>query len=112
MQHWQIYRKWNGLFFEECYAAFLAGRADEDPSETWYMGEIGFFDFYIVPLAKKLKECGVFGKSSDEYLDYAIQNRNEWAMKGRKIVAEMIAKAQKETGATNAKAQSIPRNAA
>jgi hypothetical protein len=29
-------------------------------------GEIGFFDFYIIPLAKKLKECGVFGVSSDE----------------------------------------------
>jgi hypothetical protein len=28
--------------------------------------EIGFFDFYIIPLAKKLKECGVFGVSSDE----------------------------------------------
>jgi hypothetical protein len=28
--------------------------------------EIGFFDFYIIPLAKKLKDCGVFGVSSDE----------------------------------------------
>jgi len=33
---------------------------------NWYRGEIGFFDFYIVPLAKKLKECGVFGVSSGE----------------------------------------------
>jgi hypothetical protein len=29
-----------------------------------YDGEIGFFDFYIIPLARKLKECGVFGVSS------------------------------------------------
>jgi len=40
-----------------------------------YKGEIGFFDFYIIPLAKKLKECGVFGVSSDEYLNYATKNR-------------------------------------
>jgi hypothetical protein len=44
-----------------------------DPSENWYQGEIGF-DFYIIPLAK-LKDCGVFGVSSDEYLNYALKNR-------------------------------------
>lgn len=31
----------------------------------------GFFDFYIIPLAKKLKDCGVFEVSSDEYLNSA-----------------------------------------
>jgi 3'5'-cyclic nucleotide phosphodiesterase len=90
MQHWHIYRKWNQRFFAECYVAFLTGRAEKNPADYWYNGEIGFFDFYIVPLAKKLKECGVFGKSSGEYLDYAIRNRNEWEAKGRDVVAEMI----------------------
>jgi hypothetical protein len=32
------------------------------------------FRLYIIPLAKKLKECGVFA-SSDEYLNYAMKNR-------------------------------------
>ena len=50
----------------------------KDPSEFWYNGEIGFFDNYIIPLAKKLKDCNVFGVSSDECLNYALQNRNEW----------------------------------
>ena len=59
----------------ECYAAYKAGRAEKDPSVNWYEGEIGFFDYYIIPLAKKLKECGVFGVSSGEYLDYAMRNR-------------------------------------
>lgn len=31
--------------------------------------------FYIIPLAKKLKECQVFGVSSDEYRNYAEKNR-------------------------------------
>lgn len=78
MQHWHVYRKWNERFFIECYAAFKNGRAEKDPSTRWYEGELGFFDFYIIPLAKKLKECGVFGVSSGEYLDYAMKNRNEW----------------------------------
>jgi hypothetical protein len=72
----------------ELSKAYLEGRAENDPSENWYKGEMGFFDFYIIPLAKKLKNCGVFGVSSDEYLQYAQQNRHEWELKGQEIVAE------------------------
>lgn len=89
MQHWHIYQKWNKQFFHECYEAYLSGQAQVNPSEGWYDGEIAFFDFYIIPLAKKLKDCGVFGKSSDEYLKYAMANREEWEVRGKDIVAEM-----------------------
>jgi len=90
MQHWHIYRKWNELLFQEMYLAYKNRRAEKDPSEFWYEGELGFYDFYIIPLAKKLKECGVFGVSSDEYLNYALKNREEWELKGKRIVAEMV----------------------
>lgn len=96
MQHWAIYRRWNEKFYRECYLAFKQGRAEEDPTEGWYKGELGFFDFYIIPLAKKLKECGVFGVSSDEYMLYAQQNRTEWEKRGEKIVEEMAARAKKD----------------
>jgi class 3 adenylate cyclase len=89
MQHWNIYRKWNKNLFEEMTLAFQEGRAERDPLEFWYEGELGSFDFYIIPLAKKLKDCGVFGVSSDEYLNYAMKNRKEWERCGREIVAEM-----------------------
>ena len=53
---------------------------------------LSFFSLFSrtgsIPLAKKLKDCGVFGVSSDEYLNYAIQNRQEWEVKGKEIVAE------------------------
>lgn len=94
MQHWHIYRKWNERFFMECYEAYRKGRADTDPTVGWYKGELGFFDFYIIPLAKKLKECGVFGIASGEYLDYAIRNRSEWEAKGQEVVEEMARKVQ------------------
>ena len=45
-----------------------------------------------IPLAKKLKECGVFGVSSDEYLNYAVKNRQEWEIRGAEIVASMVEK--------------------
>ena len=78
----------------ECYKAFKEGRAEKDPAEYWFPGEIGFFDFYIIPLAKKLKDCGVFGVSSDEYLNYATKNREEWLARGETVVSEMIQKAK------------------
>lgn len=70
----------------ECYGAYKAERAKDDPSTNWYKGEIAFFDHYIIPLAKKLKECGVFGVASDEYLNYAVANREEWVREGERIV--------------------------
>lgn len=90
MQHWHVYTKWNERLFREMMEAWKSGRADSNPADGWYEGELGFFDFYIIPLAKKLKECGVFGVSSDEMLNYAVYNRGEWAQRGKEIVAEMV----------------------
>jgi len=71
------------------YRAYEMGRLDVNPIDRWYQGGIGFFDFYIIPLAKKLKDCGVFGVSSDEYLSYALQNRKEWERRGKGILEDM-----------------------
>ncbi len=46
----------------------------------------------MIPLAGKLKECGVFGVSSDEYLNYALENRREWAAKGEDVVRTLALK--------------------
>lgn len=101
MQHWHVYRKWNERFFAECYKAYQEGRAEKNPADNWYEGEKGFFDFYIIPLAKKLRECGVFGVSSDEYLNYAIQNRKEWEVRGPEVVSEMVEQLERELAAAS-----------
>jgi hypothetical protein len=72
------------------YFGYLQGRSEKDPSTNWYEGELWFFDFYVLPLARKLKECGVFGVSSEEYLDYAVRNRSEWARKGKEVAKTML----------------------
>lgn len=91
MQHWHVFRKWNERLFNEMYSAYQTGRIEKNPAEGWYQGELGFFDFYIIPLAKKLETCGVFGVSSHEYLSYAEANRKEWEEKGNEIVEEYLA---------------------
>ncbi|KAG7360245.1 adenylate/guanylate cyclase [Nitzschia inconspicua] len=89
MQHWATYQKFNCRLFEERYIAWLNGHMEKEPSLGWYGGEIWFFDNYIIPLAKKLYKCGVFGVSYHEFLNYANENRKEWEMKGEAIVAKM-----------------------
>jgi class 3 adenylate cyclase len=91
MQHWHIYQKWNRRLFNEQYTAFIEGKETENPSLSWFQGELDFFDHYVIPLAKNLEECNVFGVSCDEYLSYALENRHEWSLKGEQIVVEMIA---------------------
>jgi hypothetical protein len=86
MQHWHVYQRWNKRLFTEMYDAYKAGRGDKDPLDGWYVGELWFFDNYVIQLAKKLRECEVFGVDCDQLLDYATQNRMEWERKGADIV--------------------------
>lgn len=98
------------------------GRVDTNPADTWYEGELAFFDYCkllflyidslqqirisqspsdIIPLAKKLKDCGVFGVSSDEYLSYAEKNCKEWKHKGKRAVSEMLSNFAKDSSSTS-----------
>lgn len=90
MQHWHVYAKWNERLFHEMYKAFKDGRLKEDPSEQWYQQELDFFDNYVIPIAKDLYTCGVFGVSSDELSNYAQVNRKEWAEKGGSLVKQYL----------------------
>ena len=58
----------------------------------------GFFDYYIIPLTQKLKDCGVFGVSSGEFLDFARKNREEWERQGEEVVAGMIEDCERKYG--------------
>mmetsp|Transcript_28086 Transcript_28086/g.51174 ORF Transcript_28086/g.51174 Transcript_28086/m.51174 type:complete len:459 (+) Transcript_28086:297-1673(+) len=90
MQHWEAFTKWNKRLYRELSKGYREGRGSMDPREGWCDGEIGFFDFYIIPLAKKLKECGVFGSAASEYLDYASENRRRWEEEGKETVRVMV----------------------
>jgi hypothetical protein len=89
MQSFRTYLKWSEKLFEEMYQAHHAGRADRDPSAGWYMGELAFFDKFVIPLATRLRDCGIFGASGDEYLKNALENRRLWADKGKSIARDM-----------------------
>ena len=80
----------NSKLFEEAYFAFKAGRAEADPSLTWYQDEIKFFDTYVIPLATKMKECELFDASCEDGIRYATSNREQWVTSGEEEVASMV----------------------
>lgn len=81
--------------------AFCSGHLAKNPADFWYEGELGFLNHYIIPLAKKLKECEVFGVSCDEFLNYAEANLQEWELKGKAIVAEFSKKYNAKNASDN-----------
>jgi hypothetical protein len=96
MQPWAIYRDWNERLFAEHYQAFKEGKSDVDPSSIWFKAEIAFLDFYILPLAKRLQDCGVFGRLGNECYGFAKANRLAWRLKGPSAVNDMIRKVSLE----------------
>jgi len=90
MQHWHVYVKWNMRLFDEMKSAFLAGRMGADPAKFWYEGEMKFYDNYVIPLARKLKNINLFGVSSDECLNYAMRNRAEWEVRGKALLEQKL----------------------
>ena len=90
MQNFQTYLKWNERLFEEMYTAYNDGRAEHDPSLQWYVAELAYFDKFVIPLATRLSDCGVFGDSGSDYLIHAMENRKLWKERGKELVSKML----------------------
>mmetsp|Transcript_33847 Transcript_33847/g.82044 ORF Transcript_33847/g.82044 Transcript_33847/m.82044 type:complete len:139 (-) Transcript_33847:201-617(-) len=82
----------------QSYEAYLHhGRVDKNPAVFGIRVKLVSFDFYSIPLSKKLRDCGVFGATSDENLNYTESNRALWVQGGEAIVQEILAKYQPKT---------------
>jgi class 3 adenylate cyclase len=89
MQDFHSYKRWNErLFFEMC-DAYENGRLGTEPSSNWYEQEMQFFNQVVIPLATKLKDCGVFGIAGDNALACAQANRKKLVVKGAVVVTEL-----------------------
>ena len=110
MQHFSTFTKWNKHLYHEVLAAHMCGRtlahheqrrgdnatnAPEihHPKENWYDSQIGFFSFYIIPLAERLDACGAFSED-DKFAPLAVQNMEQWKEFGREITLLMVKEAE------------------
>eukprot|EP00980_Cylindrotheca_fusiformis_P018898 scaffold6315_cov116-Cylindrotheca_fusiformis.AAC.9 len=95
MQSWELYREWNERLFNETYTAFRDGRAEKDPSESWYQRELWFFDNWVLPLTHSLKRSGVLNIISEQLLEQANQNKLRWEREGQEVCEAMLLAAKK-----------------
>ena len=89
MQSWDIFVKWNTRLFIELNDAYVSGRGN-NPASNWFNGQIGFFDYYVIPLAKRLQQSGVFGIAGDSFVENAVNNKNRWQQDGLMIVNNIL----------------------
>jgi hypothetical protein len=86
-----VYKKWSMRQYQEALEAFKSGRTESLPTNSWHQAELSLFDDHVIPLAERLKKCGVFGDASDECLHFALENRARLALEGKQIVGAMTA---------------------
>jgi hypothetical protein len=90
MQRFSAFVKWNRRLYKELLYAFHHDRTTWDPTDGWYQNQINFFDFYILPLAKRMDACGVLGHKSSVFLYFAMENKRRWIDEGHQITDEMV----------------------
>ena len=60
LQGWDQMAKWSNRLLLELRKAHVQGRG-ADPTDGWYSNQIGFLEAYLLPLARRLDDTGVFG---------------------------------------------------
>eukprot|EP00569_Conticribra_weissflogii_P005857 CAMPEP_0171340344 /NCGR_PEP_ID=MMETSP0878-20121228/8504_1 /TAXON_ID=67004 /ORGANISM="Thalassiosira weissflogii, Strain CCMP1336" /LENGTH=773 /DNA_ID=CAMNT_0011842395 /DNA_START=1081 /DNA_END=3402 /DNA_ORIENTATION=+ len=91
MQSWELFCFWNRNLYEELYDAYKTGRSENDPAKGWYENQLFFYKIYVLPLAEKMKTCGVFGDLGGEFYRNALSIRDQWEREGDEITKKMIA---------------------
>jgi hypothetical protein len=81
MQHWQVYIEWNEKLSTNCTGRTKRAALIRIRPSSGTKGD-RVLRLYIIPLRQK-QAFGVFGVSSDEYLNYAKNNRTS-GKEGRK----------------------------
>lgn len=89
--------KWSNRLYMELRKAFVENRG-VDVSPKWFENQIGFLESYLLPLAFRLEDTGVFGDYS--FSSIVEDNRDQWLTKGydeaQAVIAEGAEKYPKE----------------
>jgi len=101
MQSFENFVKWNKRLYEELHEAYESGRCsngeEDDPSKDWFGNQLGFYEIYILPLARRLRKCGAFAPDAGEaFVQNAKNICRRWEYEGAAITDRMIADVRRE----------------
>lgn len=90
IQGWDQMAKWSNRLFLELRKAHVQGRG-ADPTNGWYSNQIGFLEAYLMPLARRLDDTGVFGDERGAiFAEIVEENRERWTREGVSLTANVI----------------------
>ena len=82
--------KWSNRLFLELKRAHKEGRGP-DPKNNWHPNQIGFLESYLLPLARRLEDTGVFGDVIGPVFARIVEaNRDQWLADGLGITTDII----------------------
>jgi hypothetical protein len=91
LQGWGQMAKWSGRLYQELRKAHVAGRGP-DVSSHWYENQIGFLESYLLPLARRLEDTGVFSEEMGSRFAHIVEeNRDKWLTEGYDLTVQTIA---------------------
>lgn len=81
---------WSGRLYFELRKAYILGRGT-DPQGKWFENQIGFLECYLLPLARRLEDVGVFGEQVGQSFAQIVEsNRDTWLVEGHEVTDEII----------------------
>lgn len=90
LQGWEHMVKWSNRLYMELRKAYHANRG-MDPKPKWFENQIGFLESYLLPLAHKLEDTGVFGETAGALFSKIVEsNRDNWLTDGYDVTQEII----------------------
>jgi 3'5'-cyclic nucleotide phosphodiesterase len=96
LQGWDQMVIWSGRLYLELRKAYIHERGT-DPECRWYDNQIGFLESYLLPLARRLEDMGVFGDSLGQTFAAIVEaNRDQWIQEGEDVTEAIVEKGTEE----------------
>jgi hypothetical protein len=89
MQSFDNFVKWNFRLYKELMVCFKKGLMP-DPTENWAIGQIGFLDNYIIPLAERTEKICGSSIANLKLSANARANKTRWEEEGEVITAIFV----------------------
>jgi hypothetical protein len=89
-QGWEHMVKFSTRLYMELRKSYVNKRGT-DPEPRWFENQIGFLESYLLPLAHRLEDTGVFGEKVGESFANAIEgNRDRWLTDGFDVATNTV----------------------
>jgi len=93
LQSWDHMIVWSRRLYFELRRAHAAGRG-ADVSPNWFENQIGFLESYVLPLARRLEDTGVWGDETTApgimFAQTVENTRDEWIKAGFAFTKELV----------------------